>query len=86
VMGNTRTGSSSPEACHERREIDGVQRETLHRLLWLASLWVFPSEEQYARIFPDEPWLSSDAGRADRRAGESTRAVVEQAGPRSRGL
>lgn len=85
-MGNTRTASSSPAARDERREIDGAQRETLHRLLWLASLWVFPSEEQYARIFPDKPWVFSDAGRAGRRAGESARDVVEQAGTRSREL
>jgi len=82
-MGNPRTASSSPEARDERREIDGAQRETLHRLFWLASLWVFPSEEQYARIFPDKPWLASDAGRAGWPASESARGVVEQAVPRS---
>jgi hypothetical protein len=48
-MGHAQTASSSPRARDERRERDDAQRETVYRLLWLASLRVFPSEDQYAR-------------------------------------
>lgn len=84
-MGDART-ASSPETWDQRREIDGAQRENLHRLLWLASLWVFPSEDQYARLFWDRPRLISGAGRAERRASARGRDVVKQTQLRSRDL
>ncbi|MDP2675494.1 MAG: hypothetical protein Q8Q00_11420 [Dehalococcoidia bacterium] len=83
MMGHAQTASPSPDAGSDRRESDDAQRETVYRLMWLASLWVFPSEEQYARIFPDKPWRFSGAGRADRPAGEVARGMVGQAQPRS---
>ena len=48
--------SPSPDDRDARREIDEARRETVYRLLWLASLSLFPNEDQYARIFADEPW------------------------------
>jgi hypothetical protein len=83
MMGHAQTASPSPDDRDERREMDDAQRETAYRLMWLASLWVFPNEEQYARIFPDKPWRFSGAGRADQQAGEVARGVVRQAQPRS---
>ncbi len=70
MIGHARTASPSLDDRDARREMDDAKRETVYRLLWLASLWIFPNEEQYARIFPDKPWRFSGANRAaGRRSG-----------------
>ena len=56
MMSHAQMASPSPDDRDARREMDDAQRETVYRLMWLASLWLFPSEEQYARIFPDDGW------------------------------
>ncbi len=83
MIGHAWTASPSLDDRDARREMDDAKRETVYRLLWLASLWIFPNDEQYARIFPDKPWRFSGADRADQQAGEVARGMVGQAQPRS---